>query len=281
MKKKLTELLMQSLDEVSLVDEGAGIDVPIKIIKRSGKMKFSVLKKLFKKAMEEEEKGLEALQAILDKLPPEEAAIIMEALASAAEMPAEEEKAEGDEEEKAVGEEEEKAADEEEKADGEDEEKAMDEEEKAMDEEKAEGEEEEKALAKRLINENKKLQKKLNELSAVAFRKAVIAKAEKWQHLPGATKDEFVKAMVEVSKAGLKAETVATLEKIFEKSNEIIKRSALMNEFGSSLGGTDAEAEFASKVKKARSDNPGMTKAAAATSVLEADPALYNRLNKK
>jgi len=268
---KKTLLTMRNIDEVSFVDEGEGVDVPILITKqkKGSAMNKRELMKLLKRFLKQEGEPSsgKTLEEVLEGLNESDAAIIMAALAEAAEV----DKENADDEENKADEEEDKVDNEENKAD-EEEDKVDNEENKADEEEDKAGSE----INKRLKSANIKLQKRVAELEEKEEVARFEKQAKELQYIPGMKTTALSKTLRVMSKSLSTTEFNAMIGSL-KAANNMIRDNIAFHEIGSIKGDSTAMNEIDKRVSKMLTDNPEMKRPQAFSKVIKADPKLYEQ----
>ena len=260
------KLIDLEIDEVSVVDAGAGLGVKLTLAKQRNAM--TQIRKL----------GLEDLK---EKLTPDEYALILSAIEAAADSESPEEALEAAESEMT---EEEKAEDEDEK---EDEAKAEDEEEEEKAEDKEEEEEEKAAKLRKMVASERLarqgLEKRLADVEKARRIEKTMTRVEKaYAGIPESNRNLVGVLMaiedIQAAKGGkvsIDPRVAKTLQNILDRSAAAIASGDLMRSFGSSAEASDdsPDAELQGLAKKLNTAD--MTEAQAYVKACHERPDLY------
>lgn len=241
-EEEVNDLEDLKVDEVAFVDKGAGKGVSIALFKRFHKN-------------EEEEKSMKTLEEIMGALSEEDAAVVMQALESASDTEAVEEKMD------------------------EDAEKAEEE----MDKEEEEEEEVAKRIQKKFLaikSENESLQKRLHKMEIAQEREAFVKRAECFPNVPTMNAEDLGEFLHEINKR-LPAKLAEKTEQMIKSVNELCGDSSVLTEFGKSGAGTTGNGSAMNTAESMAAEllakDTTITKAAALNKVWEQNPALRNQ----
>jgi len=261
----LSVLRQLSIDEVAFVDKGAG-----------GNRKTPVKIAIFKRRKEngdyddDEENSNMDLESILAELGEEKSKVIQAALAAAATKQEEDDEEEKQDEEE---EEEEKQDEEEEEEEKQDEEEEEEEEAKAMKALPA-------SLRKRFRAERDQridLAKRLAQMEEKAEISKFEKRAERFSLVPAISKKQLGSILRACHKS-LSASDVKALEQSLSATNEIVEKSAVFGEAGSSNRGAssgDAIGKLRGIAKALQAASPNMSDESAFTKAVEMNPELH------
>lgn len=240
-EEEVNDLEDLKVDEVAFVDKGAGKGVSIALFKRFHKN-------------EEEEKSMKTLEEIMGALSEEDAAVVMQALESASDAEAVEEKMD------------------------EDAEKAEEEMDKEEEEEEVTKRIQKKFLA--IKSENESLQKRLHKMEIAQEREAFVKRAECFPNVPTMNAEDLGEFLHEINKR-LPAKLAEKTEQMIKSVNELCGDSSVLTEFGKSGAGTTGNGSAMNTAESMAAEllakDTTITKAAALNKVWEQNPALRNQ----
>ena len=240
-EEEVNDLTDLKVDEVAFVDKGAGKGVSIALFKRFHKN-------------EEEEKSMKTLEEIMGALSEEDAAVVMQALESATDTEAIEEKMD------------------------EDTEKAEEEMDKEEEEEEVTKRIQKKFLA--IKSENESLQKRLHKMEIAQEREAFVKRAECFPNVPTMNAEDLGEFLHEINKR-LPAKLAEKTEQMIKSVNELCGDSSVLTEFGKSGAGTTGNGSAMNTAESMAAEllekDTTITKAAALNKVWEQNPALRNQ----
>ena len=240
-EEEVNDLEDLKVDEVAFVDKGAGKGVSIALFKRFHKN-------------EEEEKSMKTLEEIMGALSEEDAAVVMQALESATDTEAIEEKMD------------------------EDTEKAEEEMDKEEEEEEVTKRIQKKFLA--IKSENESLQKRLHKMEIAQEREAFVKRAECFPNVPTMNAEDLGEFLHEINKR-LPAKLAEKTEQMIKSVNELCGDSSVLTEFGKSGAGTTGNGSAMNTAESMAAEllekDTTITKAAALNKVWEQNPALRNQ----